>query len=64
MAEKLILERSGYEVLTTLTGEKAIQTIGEESGIDLVLMDINLGTGIDGTEAASRILEKRSSCVD
>ncbi len=59
MAEKLILEKSGYQVLTTLSGEKAIQAIEEEPGIDLILMDINLGAGIDGTEAASRILEKR-----
>ena len=59
MAEKMVLEKSGYEVLTALTGEKAIQIIGEDPGIDLVLMDINLGPGIDGTEAASRILGKR-----
>jgi len=28
-------------------------------GIDLILMDLNLGDGIDGTEAAERILEDR-----
>jgi len=59
MAEKMILEKNGYEVLTALSGEKALLAIDAEPGIDLVLMDINLGADMDGTEAASRILEKR-----
>ena len=57
MTEKLELEKYGYAVRTVTTGEKAIETIKTSSGIDLVLMDINLGDGIDGTEAAEIILK-------
>ncbi|HNC00496.1 MAG TPA: PAS domain S-box protein, partial [Leptospiraceae bacterium] len=55
---KAILVKEGYSVLTANTGEIAIQTALRES-IDLVLMDIDLGTDIDGTEAARRILAKK-----
>jgi PAS domain S-box-containing protein len=49
----------GYEVLTAMTGEEAVECVasrGAGGGIDLILMDIDLGAGIDGTEAAGRIL--------
>lgn len=57
LAQKMILERHGYAVLTASSGEKAVATVDATPDIDLVLMDINLGSGIDGTEAAARILE-------
>lgn len=58
--ERKILEKYGYEVMTAPSGETALEAIqAEDSGIDLVLMDINLGKGIDGTEAAIRILAER-----
>ncbi len=56
MLEKKTLEQYGYAVVTADTGEKAIQTVAESRDIDLILMDINLGAGIEGTEAAQRIL--------
>ena len=59
MAEKKELERFGYSVLTASSGEKALELFISTPGIDLVLMDINLGPGMDGTEAAARILEIR-----
>jgi PAS domain S-box-containing protein len=60
MNERRILEKYGYEVMTASSGETALEAIqAEDSGIDLVLMDINLGKGIDGTEAAIRILAER-----
>ncbi len=59
MAEKLTLEEYGYRVLTAGTGEAAVAAAGETAGIDLILMDINLGAGIDGTEAAAAILRRR-----
>jgi PAS domain S-box-containing protein len=62
MSERLSLEQYGYEVSVASTGEKAVQAVesGEEPhGFDLILMDIDLGKGIDGTEAATRILAKR-----
>ena len=55
--EKLQLQKYGYAVLTANTGEKAIELVKGNSAIDLILMDINLGTGIDGTQAAKKILD-------
>lgn len=57
--EKLILERSGYAVETAATGEAAVSLIKDGASIDLILMDIDLGAGIDGTEAAAAILLAR-----
>jgi len=58
LGEKKALEKYGYNVIMAMTGEKAIEEVEKSSGIDLVLMDINLGDGIDGTLASLRILEK------
>ncbi len=49
----------GYGVIAANTGEKAVEMAAADEKINLVLMDIELGRGIDGTEAARRILEKR-----
>jgi PAS domain S-box-containing protein len=57
MTEKMQLEKYGYAVKTVNTGEKAIEAVKTIPEIDLVLMDINLGDGIDGTEAAEIILK-------
>ncbi len=55
--KKLQLEKEGYKVLGALTGEKALDVFASASGnIDLVLMDIDLGMGMDGTEAARKML--------
>ena len=51
------LERLGFNVITVSSGEKAIEVTQTTPGIDLILMDINLGHGMDGTEAASIILK-------
>jgi len=59
MHEKLVLERFGYDVLLALSGEKAIAAFNADPTIDLVLMDINLGKGIDGTETACSLLRTR-----
>ena len=60
MTESKMIEKYGYSVETALTGEKAVSIVENNSDIDLVLMDINLGHGMDGTEAARAILKKRS----
>jgi len=59
MTEKMALERYGYKVITAVSGEKALSLLDEETPVDLILMDINLGKGMDGTETASRILGKK-----
>ena len=59
MAKKMELEEYGYTVLTVDTGEKAVAQSKENRDIDLILMDIDLGAGIDGTEAAKIILNSQ-----
>lgn len=59
MAEKKILRRGGYRVVCVYSGEDALEFLSQDDSIDLVLMDIDLGRGIDGTETATRILDER-----
>lgn len=59
MFEKMVLENYGYTVLIAHSGEEAVKMAGADLDIALILMDINLGKGIKGTEAAKRILEGR-----
>ncbi len=56
LTEKRLLQQHGFEVVIANTGEQAIEVA--DSDIDLILMDIDLGAGIDGTAAAERILER------
>lgn len=56
MSEKQLLEKHGYDVVHVFHGEDALQIVRTRPEINLVLMDIDLGRGIDGTEAAERIL--------
>ncbi len=57
MVTKKQLETEGYSVLITTSGEKAVDLVCEKKEpVDLILMDIDLGKGIDGTEAARIIL--------
>lgn len=46
----------GYNVITSGSGEKAVELFKKANEINLVLMDINLGKGIDGPQAAIQIL--------
>lgn len=54
------LEKLGYRVLTSASGEEAIETAREKPAIDLVLMDVDLGPGMDGTEAAQIVIGVRN----
>ncbi len=58
MAEAQKLSAFGYTVKTAVSGEKAVEAVFNGTGIDLILMDIDLGAGMDGTETARIILEK------
>lgn len=56
------LSRAGYEVAPFISsGEEAVKAVLEDSAQlpDLVLMDIGLGPGIDGVEAA-RLIKSRA----
>ena len=55
------LRKEFFSVETRGSGESAVEMISESpDAVDLILMDINLGRGIDGTEAARRILAIRN----
>lgn len=54
------LEDFGYRVITVYNGADAVACAASEESIDLVLMDIDLGEGMDGTETAERILKLRN----
>jgi len=59
LAEAQEIRTLGYEVKTAQSGEVAVELATTDLSIDLVLMDIDLGDGMDGTEAAARILQRR-----
>jgi PAS domain S-box-containing protein len=58
LAERMSLEAYGYRVAVASTGEQAVEMMKAETGVDMILMDIDLGAGIDGTEAARIILQE------
>jgi PAS domain S-box-containing protein len=56
--ERSILERHGFSVDVRIDGIAAVEAAtSADSPYDLILMDIDLGPGIDGIEAAARILD-------
>jgi CheY-like chemotaxis protein len=60
MGEKIALENCGYKVLTANTGDTAVEMVKSLLPIDLILMDIDLGKGIDGLETAIRIMSNQN----
>lgn len=56
LAKKRELERFGYRVIISSNGKDAVKEAVENDSIDLILMDIDLGKGMDGSEAAKEIL--------
>jgi len=60
MAEERQLTSAGYKVITAFSGEDAVEiAVNKANRIDIILMDIDLGRGIDGTQAAMEILKHR-----
>ena len=59
MAESRSLARNGYEVSVARSGEEAVALVAGGAKVDIVLMDVDLGPGMDGPEAARRILALR-----
>jgi len=60
MAERMALQRRGYRVELASSGEDAVALVASGEPVDLVLMDIDLGAGMDGTQAAEEIGRLRS----
>ncbi len=59
LSQKAALERHGYRVLLAHDGETAVASVQGDPAPDLVLMDLHLGDGMDGYEAARLVLERR-----
>lgn len=57
--QEILIKRNGYETITAFSGEQAVSIAREGRRIDLILMDIDLGRGMDGTEAAELIIKER-----
>ncbi len=60
LAESQAIKKFGYNVITVGSGKKAVEIAITDKTISLVLMDIKLGQGNDGTEIARQILAKRN----
>lgn len=58
MLETRYLTDYGIKVHTCYTGESTVAHIENDADFDLILMDIDLGAGIDGTETAKQVLMK------
>jgi len=57
LCESKILKKNGYDVLIAHSGNYALDIIRDGNPVDLILMDIDLGDGMDGKETASTILK-------
>ncbi|MCX7820294.1 MAG: PAS domain S-box protein [Brevinematales bacterium] len=58
--EKQELENIGYNVTHVFNADEAIKLVlNQNSNFDIILMDIDLGGGLDGTQAAELILKNR-----
>lgn len=55
MSERLALAEGGYDVEIAGSGEEALSYLDGGRVPDLILMDVDLGSGIDGTAAARAI---------
>ena len=57
--EARLLRDEGYAVLVATSAKKAIETVNSgPDAVDLILMDIDLGKGMDGARAAQEILKE------
>ncbi|MBN1501772.1 MAG: response regulator [Spirochaetes bacterium] len=59
MVTKENLEKLKYDVIVAGSGEKAVATVKENSSIDVILMDIDLGTGLNGIQTAELVFAER-----
>ena len=54
------IESFGYNVIVATSGEKAVEIADSNEKISLILMGIDLGSGIDWPEAMKQILRKQN----
>jgi len=60
LGNKKLLEKYGYAIITGNSGERALTLVDQLIGIDLILMDIDLGSGMNGIETAQQIMLKHT----
>ncbi len=53
------LREKGFDVVTLSSGEEIVELVQTDTVIDLILMDIDLGKGIDGIIASEKISDVR-----
>ncbi len=57
-AQTIFLKKEGFEIIHVTSGEQALKIVDNQfESINLILMDINLGSGIDGIETSQEILK-------
>lgn len=49
------LTRAGYTTCHSYTGDGALELLRTETDIEVILLDVDLGRGIDGIEVARRM---------
>lgn len=59
LAQAERLRQRGYHVIAAMNADEALAVVKKNRAVDLVLMDIDLGRGMDGTETARHILRER-----
>ncbi len=59
MYNAYLLKKYGYKSICVHTGEDAIRIALSDNDISLILMDIDLGKGINGIHAAEKIYTER-----
>ncbi|MGA1823063.1 MAG: GAF domain-containing protein [bacterium] len=58
LSEQSLLKKYSYVIDIVHSGEEAVEYI-RNNDVDLILMDIDLGKGLDGTQAAEIILQEK-----
>jgi diguanylate cyclase (GGDEF)-like protein/PAS domain S-box-containing protein len=58
-ADVEMLQSFGYQVITATSAKKAVELAGSAQELDLILMDIQLESPVDGAQAAQDILGRR-----
>jgi two-component system, sensor histidine kinase PdtaS len=61
--ERLKLARGGYDVISLRRGNDAVETAMNAPEVDMLITDIDLGAGMDGIEAARKIVGFKSMPV-
>lgn len=60
MEQSRMLTHSGFDVITARSGEKAVECVLNQGDIQLILMDVDLGDGMNGPQASEKILKIRN----